>query len=764
MNLEQLLSLFCWFFFVFPKLPILFIPPSEINVNLIFEHCFRECVLWLRVQEAEKIRDCPYHVDKIIFTLEKYAKIRSSDSKPKKFKYKCIYDELKTAFFSLQSEARWEHISSWEVMINIAVTLAMRRQKLKVVKFLDDALIEDNRLAVFGPMQKFSENPEFLNYKFKKASSIMSVSEEYETLVRNTVLKELDRIKSASLKRNATELNSLKAELSQAEIVDFSVLICQHANSLVYFNEKNTLDLALRIIIITVCFPKKLAFDIYYDIVQQGDGREDFERIFKRLCEGVHQADPFAFAAAKNLFEKKSLVRAELPFSFQGFKKRQKIILDTPEKSHHFLRLTMIAFISRKGSCVDSYSVELTKVRHPLHALYDYHVLKSGHKIFDDLIVSLMNSEPSEVLNGLELKIRAHFFPNGDSVLSEDGNLKAELEDCIFNCSFESIKFLVEICSDMIELGKFVIEMVFRSRHLEILQYLLDHFWDRMDATLKEHVLELATFSIPFELFKHLFFKFPEHEQRNFDFKSLLEGSSVGQKFLTFEFLLNDNRSYDASLNLHKADRRTLIYDALECNLPEPTIRYYIKRFGQGLIGTSSAVKDFLVPATVSGLLNFIEEYKFCETSDQSKAAAIGRAAEENRKLTSAIIYVIDRYKPRLDDSTFLRLIDELTIYRTRDILQYLIEKIFGNEISAELKAEILIFLVTNFEEANLYIDTKKVIVQFCLMMQWTRPQIRYQGEPSQVSESIFGIEYMNSKEWVKRLDFIEECLDLVSY
>ncbi len=54
----------------------------------------------------------------------------------------------------------------------------MRRKKKIVVKFSDEALIQDNPLAIFGPMQKFSGNPEFVNYNFKTADPIISVSDE----------------------------------------------------------------------------------------------------------------------------------------------------------------------------------------------------------------------------------------------------------------------------------------------------------------------------------------------------------------------------------------------------------------------------------------------------------------------------------------------------------------------------------------------------------------------------------------------------------
>ncbi len=387
MLLLQIYHLVCWLVIVFPRIPILSIPPSEINVNLIFEHCFKKVVWYLIVKEAENVRGCPYPVAKFIYTLEKYAKISSVDSKRKNFKYKCIYDELKAAFFSLQSEARWEHISSWEVMINIAVTIAMRRQKLKVIEFLDEALIKDNPLAVFGPMKKFSEDPEFLNYKFKKTSSIMSVSEEYEMLVRSTVLKELDRIRAARFKRNATELSSLNGELSQAEIVDFPLLISKHLHCLFYPKYKHidclrylktnkNMEPALRLIYISTVFPK-FTFDAYYEMVEKGDGREEFGRILTAVQDKIHQADPFACSSITRLFKNVMYIRYYIFNLFKGLGEKHKMILDSPEKRLYHLRLEMIAFLSEGAF---SYN-PLDSIEHRsemLSPLFDYHVLKRG--------------------------------------------------------------------------------------------------------------------------------------------------------------------------------------------------------------------------------------------------------------------------------------------------------------------------------------------------------------------------------------------------
>ncbi len=117
-------------------------------------------------------------------------------------------------------------------------------------------------------------------------------------------------------------------------------------------------------------------------------------------------------------------------------------------------------------------------------------------------------------------------------------------------------------------------------------------------------------------------------------------------------------------------------------------------------------------------------------------------AAERNRKLTSSITYVIDRYKLSRGDFNSIMLICKLIKYCTRDILQYLIAKIFGEEISAELKAEIFLFLALKFQGIN---DLKTRVVQFCTTMGWKRSDMHYIEEPNQFKDPLFGKAYQNA-------------------
>ncbi len=87
-----------------------------------------------------------------------------------------------------------------------------------------------------------------------------------------------------------------------------------------------------------------------------------------------------------------------------------------------------------------------------MNILFDYHVFKIGDNLYNDLIVSLVGRGSFEVLNELETKIRLHYYPNGDSVISDRCDLNQDLNNCIIDGSLETIKFLVEICFSYIRI------------------------------------------------------------------------------------------------------------------------------------------------------------------------------------------------------------------------------------------------------------------------------------------------------------------------
>ncbi len=443
----QLFHILCWLIFEFTKIPINFASLKEIHDDYVFEECFKK---WIDVFEKNKADDtygqCPYHVAKIMLTLNKFQKTDPDYSPRLTFKYESVYNELKRTFFTLKSESRWTHLSSWEMMINFAITRAMRRNKKVVIKFLDEALIQDNHLAIFGPVQKFSENPEFVNYHFKTADPIMSVSEEYEKIVKSTVLQVFSRMETVRFnKRESFDSSSRKGELTKAEIIDFAALIYQHFSGLVYFESERCMEFVLRILFTAAEFPK-LSFDTYTEAVQEGEGREESEQIFKKLSERVKQTDIYAFTSNSNIYKDDDSLIYKVPCPYEGMLKNYTFVQDTPEKKLYFVRLMMISFMSVRNHLFTNERIDKFAV-----AIYDYHVLKSGHNIFSDLIVSLTSREPLEVLTELENKILAHYLPQSASF--DDEYLSTlHMGRWISDGSLESIKFLVENCCKPIKI------------------------------------------------------------------------------------------------------------------------------------------------------------------------------------------------------------------------------------------------------------------------------------------------------------------------
>ncbi len=119
---------------------------------------------------------------------------------------------------------------------------------------------------------------------------------------------------------------------------------------------------------------------------------------------------------------------------------------------------------------------------------------------------------------------------------------------------------------------------------------------------------------------------------------------------------------------------------------------------------------------------------------------ALEKAAERNLILAPTVKYVINRYKPRIFDQSFIDLIRKLIKFRTCYILQYLITHLFG----AKSKGDVPIFIADKL--LNAFNCVNGDVVQFCIMMEWTKSQ--------------FGSDFMASKISIQYYDQIKECFD----
>ncbi len=170
--------------------------------------------------------------------------------------------------------------------------------------------------------------------------------------------------------------------------------------------------------------------------------------------------------------------------------------------------------------------------------IFDYHVLKSGANLFDNLIDSLIGRGSFEVLNELESRVKVRYFSKGASSTLVKTYFGEDLGNCIIDGSFESIKFLAELCSEHIKCDNEILNNAFISKKLAIVQYLLDRFWNRMTIDTKEDTLHWAALYTPFEFFKSVFYRFSVNERSSVS-SNLLISPIARYHFLTFKFLLN---------------------------------------------------------------------------------------------------------------------------------------------------------------------------------------------------------------------------------
>lgn len=205
------------------------------------------------------------------------------------FKYMHLYDELKKSYYALRTEARWEHISSWEVIINRAVTVMMREMKYEVIGFLDETLIENNPLSVLCPLPKFSTTQNFTEYDAEESDPLISVEEKYDRIVRAAVLKEMDRITTSRLQRHDDH------KFSRAESIDFLVLIRQYFASQLYFEINCQSYVASKILHAAAQFPE-LAFEAYSSVLLSGHEQVSCELLWKAIEDKIRGIDPLGYA------------------------------------------------------------------------------------------------------------------------------------------------------------------------------------------------------------------------------------------------------------------------------------------------------------------------------------------------------------------------------------------------------------------------------------------------------------------------------------
>ncbi len=686
-------------------------------------------------RDGEIIRQCPYHVAMFISTLAKYVYPESKDNflnfydseKPKSFtfKYFFVYHELKVAFYDLRTETRWEHISSWEVMINQAITILLTKMKHEALFFLDEALIENNPLAALVPLKKFSGNSELIEYNFEESFPIISVTEEYEKVVKAAVLDELSRIASSS---------NEKGKFSRAEMIDLLVLIRQHYSSLFYFQSIKQYENMNKSMLLAAEFPE-FAFEAYLAVASMGDCREIFETIWKTLKEKIIRADPFGFAShSQNIMSSDD---EELIGLMNELIKRNKVYLRTGFKERSFLRLLLSAYSSKSLRNISDLGCKTYPAR--FNILFDYGVWKSADREFNNLIFSLTGREAFEVLNELEGAILSSVCHHSiyDFNLCIYFGLKDTLEMLLERFPFRTV--------DLIEIS-------IRYGQSEIAKMLLIRYGA---VLLLQSVLKIARIgaqSASLEVIELIFSLLPAVQQHGY----LLSDSKVMVKeknFAAFEFTIKHLPLFTLFL-CSNGVRNDFIKRAMELCLPENRILKYFLMISVVEADNIRTV-DVLTAAVVNGYLGLIEEFKLYEQSDYSLVVAVGKAAgEEPRQLTPTMRFCIDRLTGH-----WALLVHQLVLHKARQALHYTVTKMLqGSEISPIIRFDLIVYLVFGMqaEEVNYF----QIIPEFCEMMNWTRSQI----EPTNILSSKFKSHFVESYRFkASHMKIVECCMDLIA-
>ncbi len=98
---------------------------GDLSDNPTFGEVFSHLAELLSYRDVWQLWECPYSTSKIISTLHKYAKCGYQCSisvafyryftDNESYKYQPIVLEMEKAFYSMNTDARWEHISSWKL-------------------------------------------------------------------------------------------------------------------------------------------------------------------------------------------------------------------------------------------------------------------------------------------------------------------------------------------------------------------------------------------------------------------------------------------------------------------------------------------------------------------------------------------------------------------------------------------------------------------------------------------------------------------------
>ncbi len=96
---------------------------------------------------------------------------------------------MRKTYDEMESDSKSKHISGMKPIINRALSVNMQDNKELVLQLLDEALVNDNPLSVFGSLRLFSRiEHDAEEYEDIDFGSVISATEVYEKWAQRTVL------------------------------------------------------------------------------------------------------------------------------------------------------------------------------------------------------------------------------------------------------------------------------------------------------------------------------------------------------------------------------------------------------------------------------------------------------------------------------------------------------------------------------------------------------------------------------------------------
>ncbi len=230
----------------------------------------------------------------MVLTLHKSKTTQCTQDLAASYKYEPIMRELRDAFYSMNTEARIKHICGLEIMFNKAITAFICKESQNLIlalEFLDEALIDENPLSIFGNLALFSTDPDLLELDLEDRSSgyVFAISDKYGELVRKTVLRRLNDLYYEHRREGKD---------SQARLVDFMILIHQYCLSTLYFFDE-IYYIYQPIITICAAFADE-SMTVFVKFIEKGRDFESIWILYKMLYDRVRAVVPFKFAYIKH--------------------------------------------------------------------------------------------------------------------------------------------------------------------------------------------------------------------------------------------------------------------------------------------------------------------------------------------------------------------------------------------------------------------------------------------------------------------------------